>query len=49
VALMLLLAASFRQLEVRWPRWVQMLPAYAVGSSGAFWLLTVIARFGGAR
>ena len=49
VALMLLLAASFRQLEVRWPGWVQMLPAYAVGSSGAFWLLTVVARFGGAR
>ena len=49
VAVMLLLAASFRQLEVRWPRWVQALPAYAIGSSGAFWLLTVVARLGVAR
>jgi hydrogenase/urease accessory protein HupE len=49
VALMLLLRASFRQLEVRWPRWVQRLPAYAIGSSGAFWLLTVVARMGVAR
>ena len=49
VTLMLLLAASFRQLEVRWPRWVQVLPAYAIGSSGAFWLLTVVARLGVAR
>jgi hydrogenase/urease accessory protein HupE len=49
VGLMLLLDASFRQLEVRWPRWVQRLPAYAVGSSGAFWLLTVVARMGVSR
>ncbi len=49
VALMLLLAASFGQLEVRWPWWVQRLPAYAIGSSGAYWLLTVVARFGVAR
>ncbi len=49
VALTLLLATAFRQLEVRWPRWVQALPAYAVGSSGAFWLLTVVARMGVAR
>jgi hydrogenase/urease accessory protein HupE len=49
VTLMLLLAASFRHLEVRWPWWVQRLPAYAIGSSGAYWLLTVVARFGVAR
>ena len=49
VTLMLLLAASFRQLEVYWPRWAQALPAYAIGSSGAYWLFTVVARMGVAR
>ncbi len=39
VALILLLHRAFQLLEMRWPRWVEMLPAYAVGSLGAFWTL----------
>ncbi|MGH7811171.1 MAG: HupE/UreJ family protein, partial [Candidatus Binatia bacterium] len=37
IALVLALERSFRVLEIRWPRWVQALPGYAVGSLGAFW------------
>ena len=39
VLLVLALERSFRELEIRWPRWVQVLPGYAVGSLGAFWTL----------
>ena len=37
VLLVLLLERSFHQLEIRWPRWIQALPGYAVGSLGALW------------
>jgi hypothetical protein len=37
VFLILILERSFRQLEIRWPRWVRVLPGYTVGSLGAFW------------
>ena len=44
------LERSFRVLEVRWPRWVQALPGYTVGSLGAFWTVQRLAiLFGGAR
>ena len=39
VLLVVLLERSFRQLEIRWPRWVEALPGYAVGSLGAFWTI----------
>ncbi len=39
VALALGLERSFRVLEVRWPRVVEALPGYAVGSLGAFWTI----------
>ncbi len=39
VLLIVLLERSFRQLEIRWPRWVEALPGYAVGSLGAFWTI----------
>jgi len=39
VALILTLARSFRVLEVHWPRWVQALPGYTVGTLGAFWTI----------
>jgi len=39
VLLILFLERSFRQLEIRWPRWVQALPGYTVGSLGAFWTI----------
>ena len=39
VALILLLLRSFHQLDIRWPLPVRMMPAYAVGSLGAFWTI----------
>ena len=39
VGLVLAMERSFRVLEVRWPRWVQVLPAYTVGALGAFWTI----------
>jgi hydrogenase/urease accessory protein HupE len=35
----LALVRSFRILEVRWPRFVEALPGYAVGSLGAYWTI----------
>jgi hydrogenase/urease accessory protein HupE len=39
VVMILALARSFRILEVRWPRWAEMIPGYTVGSLGAFWTI----------
>ncbi len=39
VAIALLIARSLRTLELDRARWVQRLPAYAVGSLGAFWTI----------
>lgn len=39
VALVLLLGRALDQLQVRWPRWAQVLPGYVVGSVGAFWAI----------
>ena len=39
VATFLLLERSFRILEVRWPVWTEVLPAYTVGGLGAFWTI----------
>jgi uncharacterized membrane protein YqgA involved in biofilm formation len=50
VGLILLLGRSFRTLEIRWPRVVEMLPGYAVGSLGAFWTIQrVMILFGAMR
>jgi len=35
----LLLVRSFLALEIRWPRWAQALPAYTIGSLGAYWTI----------
>jgi hypothetical protein len=43
VILILLLERSFRTLEIRWPRIVEALPGYAVGSLGAFWTIQRVA------
>jgi hydrogenase/urease accessory protein HupE len=48
VTLVLLLARSFRLLEIRWRRWAALLPGYAVGSLGAFWTLQRLAILWGA-
>jgi hydrogenase/urease accessory protein HupE len=39
VFLILGLARSYRQLEIRWPRWALALPGYTVGTLGAFWTI----------
>jgi hydrogenase/urease accessory protein HupE len=48
IALVLALEYSFRALEVRWPRWVQALPGYTVGTLGAFWTVQRLALLFGA-
>jgi hydrogenase/urease accessory protein HupE len=48
VALVLAMGHSFRVLEVRWPRWVEALPGYVVGSLGAFWTIQRVALLIGA-
>jgi hydrogenase/urease accessory protein HupE len=50
VILVVLLERSFRVLEVRWPRFVELLPGYAVGTLGAFWTIQrTLILLGGAR
>jgi HupE/UreJ protein len=49
VLLVLSLERSFRQLQIHWPRWVQALPGYAVGTLGAFWTIQRTAMMFGAR
>jgi hypothetical protein len=50
VVLILLLERAFRVLEVRWPRLIEVLPGYAVGSLGAYWTIQrVVMLVGGAR
>jgi hydrogenase/urease accessory protein HupE len=39
VLLVVLLERSFRVLEVRWPRLVERMPGYAVGTLGAYWTI----------
>ena len=48
VALVLAMERSFRVLEIRWPRWVQALPGYTVGTLGAFWTIQRVALLIGA-
>jgi hydrogenase/urease accessory protein HupE len=48
IALVLALERSFRVLEIRWPRWVQTLPGYTVGSLGAYWTIQRMAILLGA-
>lgn len=49
VALILLLARSFTVLEMKWPKLVEVLPACAVGSLGAFWTIERLAVMLGGR
>jgi hydrogenase/urease accessory protein HupE len=39
VAVALLLAGSFRVLDLRWPVWVLRAPGYVVGTCGAYWTI----------
>jgi hydrogenase/urease accessory protein HupE len=48
VVLVLGLQRSFRQLQIRWPLWVQRLPAWAIGCAGAYWTIeTTLAMLSG--
>jgi hydrogenase/urease accessory protein HupE len=50
VGLSLAMERSFQVLEIRWPRWVQTLPGYTVGTLGAFWTVQrLVVLLGGAR
>jgi hydrogenase/urease accessory protein HupE len=50
VLLIVLLARAFRTLEIRWPRWVEAVPAYTVGTLGAYWTLQrTVLLLGGLR
>ena len=50
IGLVLALARSFRILEIRWPRWMELLPGYTVGSLGAFWTIQRVSLLlGGTR
>jgi hypothetical protein len=39
VVLILIVLHSFKKIELRWPRWVEVIPGYAVGSLGAYWTI----------
>jgi hypothetical protein len=43
VAIVLLLERSFRIMEIHWPKIVERLPGYVVGTLGAFWTLQRVA------
>jgi hydrogenase/urease accessory protein HupE len=50
VLLFVLLERSFRTLEIRWPRLVEALPGYTVGTLGAFWTIQrTVVLLGGLR
>ena len=49
VLLIVALERSFRVLEIRWPRWIQAMPGYTVGSLGAFWTIQRVAMLLGTR
>ncbi len=50
VVMILLLERAFRTLEIRWPRVVEALPGYAVGSLGAYWTIQrTLVLLGGLR
>jgi hydrogenase/urease accessory protein HupE len=49
VVVIILLERAFRTLEIEWPRFVEALPGYAVGSLGAYWTIqrTLVVLGGG--
>jgi hydrogenase/urease accessory protein HupE len=50
VLMIVLLERAFRTLEIRWPRVVEALPGYAVGSLGAYWTIQrTLVLLGGLR
>jgi hypothetical protein len=44
------LERAFRTLEIRWPRLIEALPGYTVGSLGAYWTIQrIVLLLGGLR
>ena len=43
VFLVIAMERAFRLLQINWPRWVEMIPAYTLGSLGAFWTIQRVA------
>jgi len=43
VVLILLVCRSFKVLQIRWPRWVEFVPGYTIGSLGAYWTIQRVA------
>ena len=39
VLIIILLERSFRLLEIRWTKWAELLPPYAIGALGAYWTI----------
>jgi hydrogenase/urease accessory protein HupE len=39
VAVIIAMVHSFRALEIRWPRWAELMPAYVVGSLATYWTI----------
>jgi hypothetical protein len=50
VGMIVALERAFRTLEIRWPRLIEALPGYAVGSLGAYWTIQrLVLMLGGFR
>jgi hypothetical protein len=50
VGMIVALERAFHTLEIRWPRLIEALPGYTVGSLGAYWTIQRIALLlGGLR
>jgi len=48
VVLTLLVLHSLKKIELRWPKWVEAVPGYTVGSLGAYWTIQRVAIMLGA-
>ena len=45
VAAVLAVVAVLRGVKLSWPAWVELAPAYGIGSLAAFWTIQRIAGF----
>jgi hydrogenase/urease accessory protein HupE len=48
VSFVALLVAAQRRLQVRWPRWAEYAPAYAIGTLAMYWVIERVADFASA-
>jgi hypothetical protein len=45
VALYLIFVRALKKLEVPSPRWAEIMPAYVIGTLGAYWTIVYTAKF----